>query len=438
MGVLKGVLNNINNNIVMGVSIAYKINNSSRYKNAEELAIIGTVSYTFFDATGNQKRQFRFSTKKKCPIGKLKAGRIHPSVADASHINTALQDFINKAETLYKEFERKKEFPQPEIFRSRLLGESISVEEARSMANDLDSYVAYQVNKGSSPYFIKSLKKAVERIKDFAKKHRYELDYSTINLTFYGKFKAYCKNEVVQPDSKIGLDDNTFGGYIKNLKCFMNFAKAEGWNKYDFYRHKEFKIISNHKSFAALTEDEVNDIFLFNLNLRKGLELTRDYFVLGCETGLRYSDYVKIKKRNIEEVVDGYNLKVTTQKTGAEVVIPLSQTALNILQKYDFQLMPPPSNQKMNENLKTIATMAGVDKLVTTHTARRTFATIAYFNELPVQWIMKITGHKTEKEFYKYIGVTLTENAAQIRKAMQGKYKTEKRGLLTARKLRVA
>jgi len=129
---------------------------------------------------------------------------------------------------------------------------------------------------------------------------------------------------------------------------------------------------------------------------------------------------------------------VKTQKTGEKVVIPLHWTVKNILEKYSETAKGLPrdlSNQRMNDYLKEIGREVKIDEqihrantkdglkvstnvpkweLITTHTARRSFATNLYKNGYPTIGIMQITGHRTEKSFMKYIKVSHEENAEKL------------------------
>jgi integrase len=156
-------------------------------------------------------------------------------------------------------------------------------------------------------------------------------------------------------------------------------------------------------------------------------------FVLSCYTGLRFSDWGKYTPENIIE--GGRLLKVMTFKTGELVVIPLSTTAREILNRYQGTSFRLPSNVKMNKTLKVIGQLAEMHQtmnvsstsggivmtvlrmkweLITTHTARRSFATNAFLSGIPTISIMKITGHRTERSFLKYIRVSQLENAIKM------------------------
>ncbi len=165
------------------------------------------------------------------------------------------------------------------------------------------------------------------------------------------------------------------------------------------------------------------------------LDRVLDLFLIGCYTGLRFSDYTQLRPANI--TYGGTILSVTTQKTRSRVAIPLNANVLAILAKYDRGdgpgvLPPAMSNQKFNAYLKELAQKAGFTtdvertrtqggqkstltaskwELVTTHTARRSFATNAFLAGVPTVSIMKITGHVSETQFMKYIKITAEQNA---------------------------
>lgn len=396
--------------------MSFHLNKSKRYADAKELSIIGRITYSFLSNTGVQRRQFKFATGKTCPVKKFKKGRVDSHLSNATLINSTLVNFQRKAQKLYDQFEETKKFPQPDAFRNRLLQDTITVTEERNFVNDFGTFIEYLQNKGASVSTVKNMRVGLNHLKAMSEQEGCALDYSNIDLNFYGKLKKYF---LITNKSKI----NTFGRGVKTLKTFLNYAKSLGWNKYEYYKHTEFKILTEESDIVALTEDEVIALNRLDLAKRPRLALTRDYFVLACETSPRYSDYSKLNKNQIKEVNGGYNLDLAkTQKTGVRVVIPLSRLAFDVLKRNGFNLAPPPTNQKFNENLKELAKLAEIKKNISSHTARKTFCTTQYRLGTPVPWIMKISGHRTEKEFYKYIGVALEENADMVRN-MHERYK---------------
>jgi len=252
-------------------------------------------------------------------------------------------------------------------------------------------------------------------IKAFCEEQNKEYDFVHMDLGFYQEFTEFLQ--------KKGLAVNTIGKKIQTLKIFLNAAKDEGKNPYDRYRSRRFVAITEESDTIYLTEDELAKIAATDFSERPALERVRDLFIIGCWTGVRFSDLHKINPDNIK----GDWIRIKQAKTGNKVDIPVSPIVLEIIDKYDGTLPKPISNQKFNEALKKVALLSEINdkaqktitkggitrtkaylkwQLVTTHTARRSFATNLYKRRFSSRLIMKITGHKTEKSFLSYIRAT--------------------------------
>lgn len=273
---------------------------------------------------------------------------------------------------------------------------------------------------------IQKYKTTRTRLESFGKK--YNLTFDTIDINFYSKF--------IQAMNKEGYKINSVGKHIMVIKTFLNYATENGYNSNVFYLSKKFKAFNVTGFSIYLNEDEINGIFNKDLSKTPHLERVRDLFIVGCWTGLRFSDFTTIKPESIE----GGFLRVKTLKTGEKVVIPIHPAIKAIMAKYQGKypnsLPPAISNQKMNEYLKDVAKeidSLNVDveaefikgglkvietkkkwELVTTHTARRSFATNVYKSGFPAISLMKITGHRTESAFLKYIKVTPEDTAHKL------------------------
>jgi integrase len=184
-----------------------------------------------------------------------------------------------------------------------------------------------------------------------------------------------------------------------------------------------------------LTEDDIKAIYEYKYELFSQIDNVRDRFIMACCTGIRFSDYEEIREENIFKNEHGEFVRVKAAKTGIVAVIPLNWMAKQILAKYSYQLPKVISNEKFNVYLKTIGTDAKLTKvyqisvtsggilsteskkkheLIQTHTARRSFATNLFLAGYSNSEIMKITGHKTETEFLKYIRVSSEEVAFKM------------------------
>lgn len=152
-----------------------------------------------------------------------------------------------------------------------------------------------------------------------------------------------------------------------------------------------------------LLEDELQKIIEKKFSVRR-LELVRDMFVFSCYTGLAFIDVFNLTPKDISIGIDGRKWIITSrQKTDGASHIPLLPPAMAILQKYSDnpvavnkgRLLPILSNQKMNAYLKEIADLSGVNKELTFHCARHTFATtVTLSNGIPLESVSKMLGHK--------------------------------------------
>jgi len=256
----------------------------------------------------------------------------------------------------------------------------------------------------------------------------YHLSFETIDQNFYSKFVSFLNKK------KFSL--NNVGKYIQVIKTFLLYATENGYNQNMYFQTKAFKAHKVPGFSIYLNENEVTELYELELSAKPHLERVRDLFIVGCWTGLRFSDFTAIKPENIQ----GNFLHIKTFKTGEKVIIPIHHMVRTIMNKYAGKyansLPPAIANQKMNSYLKDIAELAkglkieveteGIKgglkvigsrqkhELVTTHTARRSFATNVYKSGFPAISLMKITGHKTEKAFLLYIKVTPDENAERL------------------------
>lgn len=330
---------------------------------------------------------------------------------NAEEKNATLAKLRIKAEAVYLKGITTGKLPTPENFKMKVL-QALEVSRVeRTLLDHNAAYIEYmKARQAAGRIKGKSVIHSIERLQRIlAKMYKAKpFTYDDINKEFETKLLGHLK----------GFSTNTISTYLKRLKMFLNWATVNGYNRTLIY--KTFEIVEESKEVIALSELEVRHIAGLSIPTHKnvpngGTRLIRDWFVISTQTGLRYSDLHKIARPELIAVKGGYNIKVKTTKTGAEVVIPVSNLLYKIFKEHDFEIQPPPSNQKYNAGLKRIAELAKLKKPISSHTGRKTFCTIQYQKGTPVHFIMAISGHKTEKEFYRYIGVRGDENAQLVR-----------------------
>ncbi|WDF79562.1 phage integrase SAM-like domain-containing protein [Mucilaginibacter sp. KACC 22773] len=251
------------------------------------------------------------------------------------------------------------------------------------------------------------------------------LVFEDVTMAMYLDLKEYCY-EIEK------LSDNYFGAVVKFIKTAMNEAKEEKLHTNEEHNNKRFLKIQVDVENVYLDEGQLVELAELDLSENTKLERVRDLFLVGCWTGLRFSDFNNIKPENIQ----GDFIEIKTQKTGELVSIPIHKTIFEIMARYKGKtvnsLPPPISNVKLNEYVKEVGEKAGFKQLVslekskagkkiiltvplkdliTTHTARRAFASNMFKAGIPSIIIMGITGHTTEKSFLNYIKVTSREKA---------------------------
>lgn len=281
--------------------------------------------------------------------------------------------------------------------------------------------------KRFQPATLKSMRNFVARFHEYQKLKRRTIDFNDIDRDFYNDFVNFFIKKDFSP--------NTIGRNIKYLKGFMRAAKEEGLHNNSATEHKDFTSFKAEVQEIYLTDDELKTLYELDLSQQSTLDIARDVFLVGCYTAQRYSDYSAINEKNIRRLEGGICvIDLTQKKTDERVIIPVRPELAAILEKYGFNL-PHTYEQKINARIKEVCQLAGIDELITihlirggknlsetlpkyklvkTHTARRSGATNMYLAGIPTIDIMKLTGHRTESEFLKYIKVTKEETAHKL------------------------
>ena len=196
------------------------------------------------------------------------------------------------------------------------------------------------------------------------------------------------------------------------------------------FKHKKFFVTREDAENIYLTENELHKLYKCPMS-SKVMEEQRDLFIIGAWTGLRLSDYKNIKLDNIVEIDGDLFIKMITKKTKGLVIIPCNPVVVEILKKYKDKKNNVPdsvSDQYFNRLLKDACKLAELKetgrlttrpelelyKCVSSHSARRSFATNMYLQGFPTIDLMKITGHSSEKTFLKYIKMTKLDTAKRL------------------------
>ena len=233
------------------------------------------------------------------------------------------------------------------------------------------------------------------RLKQFIKYYykRSDLYLYELNHSFISEFVIYLKN-------RHGNSTTTCYKHFQRLTRVIK--KAINYGYLDKYPFGDYKIRMPKKRIEYLTMDEVNKIEHTDFKIKR-LNTIRDIFIFCCYTGMAYAEVESLTPENISKGIDGdLWLNIIRKKTKKHYQVPLLQKALDIIEKYKKdpiclkknRLLPVPSNVKYNAYLKEIADIAGIKKHLTTHLARKTFAsTIMLSNGVNIAVLSKILGH---------------------------------------------
>jgi len=356
-------------------------------------------------------------------------------------INSKIENFERTTKELLNSLTSAGQVPSHEQLRTeldRIFKPSRIVTEEGENPKELNSFIEFFIKTATRKQnTIKSYRTLQNNLLEYQKAKKITLNFEHINIDFYNSFVDYLKQPTTvktnSGSTKVnpGLKENSIGTRIKILKTFMSAAQERGIEVPDDYTKKSFRKLNEETFSIYLTESDLNQIYSKS-ELPAYLERVRDMFLIGCYTGLRFSDLSKLKKENLTK---DNTINILTQKTNQSVVVPIHPIVREIFAKYDYQLPRIPTNQKFNDYLKLVAEKAELNelvtierskgnlvvgqaiekwKLVTSHTARRSFATNAFLADMPSISIMKITGHKTESAFMKYLKMTAKDNAIKM------------------------
>ncbi|GAA3969749.1 site-specific integrase [Hymenobacter antarcticus] len=353
--------------------------------------------------------------------GNAQAGRLNLILAamrtrlENCFLDGVAAGFLPTAEQLRQAIEP--EVAQPE--RARGVGtrpepEAIA-EPALVRPSLLDEFIAWneQLRGRMRPATLQTNTTCINHLRGFMARTGYLLAFDTLTPAFDAKF---CNYLLTVPK----LTDNAIAKNLIRLNCFLRYAHAQGLTERRDFERLKWK--HQTPDILVLTRHEVQALEQVELTDAPALANARDLFLLACYTGLRYSDLVSVRPEHRQ----GNNLRLRAVKTRELVTIPLRPASGVLLDRLFAGEVHNISNQKLNDYLKEVGQRAQLNTLVervryrsgrpenqtftkwqllTCHTARRTFVTLALEQGIPNQIVMQVSGHKTFSAFSRYINL---------------------------------
>ena len=346
----------------------------------------------------------------------------------ASEINASLLEYYTEIQSIFKRFEVEDVMPTPEQIKEAFnaLHKPVSEEpKPKKEALPCDFFQVFDdfvEDCGRQNNWTDSTYEKFAAVKNHLTNFREGLTFEFFDERGLNDYVGYLR------DIK-EMRNTTIGKQLSFLKWFLRWAFKKGVHQNNAYDSYKPKLKSTQKKIIFLTWDELNRLREFEIPANKqALERVRDVFLFQCFTGLRYSDVFNLRRSDIK----GDHIEVTTVKTSDSLIIELNNHSKAILDKYkdvpfeNDKVLPVITNQKMNDYLKELAEMAGIDEpvrqtyykgneriddvtpkyaLLGTHAGRRTFICNALALGIPPQVVMKWTGHSDYKAMKPYIDI---------------------------------
>ena len=346
----------------------------------------------------------------------------------ASEINASLLGYYTEVQEIFRKFEVEEIVPTPEQIKEAFnaLHNPIEIEEVPPRKSTPNAF--YKVfdefvrDCGRQNDWTDSTYEKFAAVKNHLMNFRTELTFDFFDEKGLNDYVTYLR------DIK-EMRNSTIGKQLSFLKWFLRWAFKKGLHQNNAYDSYKPKLKSAQKKIIFLTWEELNKLREFEIPAAKqALDRVRDVFLFQCFTGLRYSDVFNLRRSDIK----GDHIEVTTVKTSDSLIIELNKHSKAILDKYkdvafeDDKVLPVITNQKMNDYLKELAELAGIDEpvrqtyyrgneridevtpkyaLLGTHAGRRTFICNALVLGIPPQVVMKWTGHSDYRAMKPYIDI---------------------------------
>ena len=318
------------------------------------------------------------------------------------HINLQLQIIstnIKKAHLQLQLLDR--DFGVEEIF-AKYLGKTAKKEEY--VISYFEKYLLKQSKLIGKDIKLSTWKKSEYVCQDVtafieAKFGKKDFPLNKLDQAFLDDFEYYLKT--VKNQKQI-----TINKAIQRLRKPIRVAVGEGYlDKDPFILHKPGRV---RKDVIFLSKEELEQLENHDF-VQPRLALVKDLFIFCCYTGLAYREMSNLKKEHLVKGFDGNEwIQMKRQKTNKMISVPMLPQPKEIIQKYNQEteyVLPKFSNQKINSYLKEIAHIVGINKSISHHMARKTFAsTILLYNGVPMEIVSELLGHSSMKITQEYYG----------------------------------
>lgn len=367
--------------------------------------------------------RIQFTTPIKAQPRHWRSGRVRHAHPNAAHINATLDAIAARAVAAHARYIEQGAFPTDTEFIADMLGAVEAAGPATGFFDRYAQYIGYMADKGLHRTTRVGHERIMRTLKKFSQETGYTITFESINKTFAAKYGDWRAKEPIRRKNQNGAI--TAQRHFKELRNFLSHALTEGWTTATAWRQIKpqipkpaFPITVTADEIARLWSLTEADIMGMRYqNSAKNHLITRDWFLLGTQTAMRWVDWSLRRFKFIHVRPGEINLQFIQHKTADPVELPLSPLAIAILEKHKWDMPPTFTPAGTLKHLTELARAAGIHKHITTHTARRTFCTLQEAAGVPRGLIMRITGHRTERQYLRYTGITYRVNADLMRRA---------------------
>ncbi|WP_271424636.1 site-specific integrase [Aequorivita sinensis] len=354
-----------------------------------------TPLYARITANGKYKR-FSIKIKFTTELWEPSVSRLKGNSAEARQINNHINQVLIQIDEAYRELKKERKLITPQTVIARYRGE----DQIRKTLIQLSEYHKFNMKSVLKPGTLKNYYTTETYIKRFLEIQRNTDDIylEHLDYAFIIDFENFLRRNVAQIQKSRPLTNNGVMKHLERLKKLLNLAVKLEWVERDPFANFSLKFVKNERHYLSQKELDL----LINTDLNHTYQnRTKDIFIFSCYTGLSYIDVKNLMKNDIVKGIDGKDWIFTKrQKTDHPIKIPLLDVAENIIHKYKDEmtnsdkLLPVYSNQKLNIYLKEIAKELKINKYLTFHSARHTFATtVTLSNGVPIETVSKLLGH---------------------------------------------
>ena len=349
-----------------------------------------------------------------------KTGRMAGTKEDAKSFNAYLDHLQAQVYQAHKILTEAGEFLTADSLKNSFLGKEEQTRTLLEAIKDHNQKMEALINKEYATGTLDRFEVLKNHVTSFlqTKYKAADISIKKVDQAFISSFEFYLKTEK-------NCAHNTAIKYLKNLGKIVRICISLKWiDKDPFFG---YRLKSKPVERPFLSDDELQRIADKKFSTDRLLQV-RDVFLFCCFTGLAYADVQKLKLSNINKGSDGEQwITISRKKTKTRSAIPLLPPAITILEKYSAnpyctnqdKAMPVSTNQKVNEYLKEIATLCGIDKNLSSHIARHTFATTVTLQKgVPMESVSKMLGHeqiRTTQIYAKVLDMKVAADMAHLR-----------------------